>query len=75
MINYFLLSNYKREDMDYKTSTQQYQHAYYLKTREARRKKVICDVCGRTISSEYLPKHRHKNICLNKKLKENNISE
>ena len=43
--------------------TKQYQHDYYLKTRENRRMKVQCDICARSVCSEYMFKHKQKNIC------------
>ena len=50
----------------------EYNRNYYLKKRDERRKKVICDKCGRTVCSEYLEKHKEKRIC--KKIDSNNNS-
>ena len=46
----------------------EYNKQYYLKnkerTMEKLKKKVQCDVCGRTVSFQFLPKHKQKPICL-----------
>ena len=41
----------------------QYQREYYLKTREKRKQKRICEICGRQVSAEYLQKHKKRSIC------------
>jgi len=46
-----------------KDKVKQYQHEYYLKTREKRREKIKCDLCERTVCFEYLDKHKKKMIC------------
>lgn len=46
-----------------KQKTKDYQHEYYVKTRDKRREKVQCDNCSRQVCSEYLEKHKTKLIC------------
>ncbi len=41
----------------------EYQREYYLKTRDRRRSKVECALCGRLVCSEYAEKHTKKAIC------------
>mgnify|MGYP005993461641 FL=1 len=61
------------ENEERKMKDKEYNHKYYLKTREKRRSKVKCDVCGRYVCSEYMYKHKQKRICLKHK-KENLVN-
>ena len=51
------------EEQNKKQKEKEYQHAYYMKTRDERRKKIECPVCKRMVCNEYFPKHQNKLIC------------